>query len=422
MSQVNRKRKPKFKKAREFSLAESDFIKQYKEYLDYYQTRRDNNSDRWYKNNLPYTTPYLERYQRFAYVRDKFNFLNSACTDEKLVPYFVTVTLPSQYHEFKINSNWELISEENQPEEYSELPDSVSQSHFEQTIKEGYNLLNQFLENMRKNFRVKREYVPVKYISVIEPHKSLIPHLHAVFYVPAGCETIFSRHFYNQVKLLGFNKERCEIAPLDNRGAIPYLLKYVSKTLLQMGSDNNWLPAYYTKNGFRQYKTSSVELNRGLWNASHWLIDYGKDNFYTGFKKIKIALVDSLDNVVFNKDDKIIYKVNHFSTRQILKKEIFEDYVENPAYEFNPFEYASEVDYTLKKNLHCYTVPMVVNRPTYHSRSPLLRETAFVDPASNIIEIPAVPVNEWNEYIEQVRISVDVGVQRMRDYLESIPF
>lgn len=371
MSQVNRKRKPKFKKARIFSLAESDFIKQYKEDLRDHQYQKNINSDNWYKDNLPYTNHLDQKYQRFSYIRDKFNFLNSTYTDDKLVPFFVTVTLPSQYHDFKTISNFELISKKNQPEDFRELPDSVSQSNFEQTIKEGYNLLNHFIDNIRQNFRVKREYTPVKYISVIEPHKSLVPHLHALLYIPVGTEIIFQRHFYNQVKLLGLNKQRCEIVPVDNRGAVPYLLKYVSKTLSQLDNDNIWLTAYYTKNGFRQYRTSNSILNKSIWNASHYLIDYTKDSFYNGFKKLTIKLVESLDGIEFNKEDKIIYKVNHFSTRQVTKKEIYEDYVESTNFDFNPFEYASATVFTQQKILHQFTIPMIVNRPSYHSRPPI---------------------------------------------------
>jgi len=133
MSQVNRKRKPKFKKAREFSLAESDFIKQYKEDLRYYQHQKNINSDNWYEDNLPYTNSSLEKYQRFSYIRDKFNFLNSTYTDDKLVPFFITVTLPSQYHAFKTVFNWVEIEKpsqyrslktvkKNQPLDFKELP------------------------------------------------------------------------------------------------------------------------------------------------------------------------------------------------------------------------------------------------------------------------------------------------------------
>lgn len=106
--------------------------------------------------------------QSYLYNTFRIDYLNKVETEKGMIPVFVTITLPSKYHCSRIVGN-KIIKNKN----YDPLL----------SVKDGYDELNKIFRSLYKDFKVNRKYVSMKFIRVIEPHKSFVPHLHAVCYV-----------------------------------------------------------------------------------------------------------------------------------------------------------------------------------------------------------------------------------------------
>ncbi len=403
------------KKPRVFSKDENQFIVDYKKHLNFEQKIKEDKFDRFCQKHLlslGIDTNYrLERFQRRSFIQDKFNFLNSEFTEKGLVPIFFTATLPSEFHAFPRNDVF--IGSGSLDNDFRFVGSEISFNKFSHQIRLGAEKLQQLHRNIYKDFRINRKYQKdtIKFIKVIEPHKSLLPHMHCIYYCPPEYLTQFKRHIFNQIKLLGFNKKGCDLKDLDNKGAIYYLLKYINKELLGYSGLSESTTAWYSFHDIKQYVTSNSILNKALWNASHYLIDYAKDSFYTGFKKLTVKLVESLENVVFNPLEKVIYKVNRYYER--VKNQIDHfgyDYFESPFFD-NPFD--DEIVFERKKVSNSYMVNYLVNVPSYHSRPPI---PVKIEKENKEYK------SDWDEYIFDVREGIKAGEQRMLDYWESIPF
>ena len=79
---------------------------------------------------------------------------------------FITLTLPSKFHKYS-----------QQTKKYNPLYNEQC------TINEGYNLLNKSFRTIYKDFKVNRKFDKIYFSKVIEPHKNLSCHLHAILYV-----------------------------------------------------------------------------------------------------------------------------------------------------------------------------------------------------------------------------------------------
>jgi len=369
MKPIRQKKKP-----RVFSKEENQFIADYKKNLKHEQKLKEIKFDNFASKHLLslgiQTNYALERCQRRSFIEDKFSYLNSEFTEKGLVPIFFTATLPSEFHSFPRNDIF--IGDGSKDNDFRLVGNEISFNKFSHQIRFGAKKLQELHRNIYKDFKVNRKYQKdtIKFIKVIEPHKSLLPHMHCIYYCPAEYLIQFKRHIFNQIKLLGFNKKGSDLRELDNKGAVQYLLKYINKAeLLGFSLISEITSAWYSVHDISQYMTSNTILNKRLWNASHWLIDYGKDNFYSGFKKITIKLVDSLDGIVFNPLEKVIYKVNRFYERFKNKIDHFGyDYFQLPLSD-NPFD--DEIIFERKAVSNSYMINYFVNVPSYHSRPPI---------------------------------------------------
>ncbi len=125
---------------------------------------------------------------------------------------FLTLTLPSSYHKFsKTTKRYNPKYDENN------------------TIENGYKLLNSSFRDIYKNFRVNRKFVKVYYSKVFEPHKNFTPHLHSILYVKSEFKDNLIQHIKNTIKKnsLGKSFEIEEIKDLSRSSS--YLLKYIRK-------------------------------------------------------------------------------------------------------------------------------------------------------------------------------------------------
>jgi hypothetical protein len=180
------------------------------------------------------------------------NWVTSQSSDYQGV--FITLTLPSKFHNLDNLDNLDII-------------------------KEGYEQLNNTFRYIYHNFKIDDKKVPIKFIRVIEPHKSFIPHLHALLFVKLEDVEKFKKHLNNVLDPINlicigntkfksnysYNKNigRFEYELIDNINKCSgYLLKYIGKSI---GCNNEDLDYYHLMNGWKTYnKIRNFTYSRGL--------------------------------------------------------------------------------------------------------------------------------------------------------------
>lgn len=160
---------------------------------------------------------------------------------------FITLTLPSSFHKYstrakKINPHFK---EEN-------------------TINKGYKLLNSSFREVYKNFRVNRKFEKIYFSKVIEPHKNLTCHLHAILYVKVEFVENLKNHIKNVVEKNQLGRYEIEDIKDISRGT-SYLLKYVQKTTNPSTiNDFHFFNGWKKYNKIRVFTCSIVGLERFL--------------------------------------------------------------------------------------------------------------------------------------------------------------
>ena len=137
---------------------------------------------------------------------------NKIIEEKGYTTLFLTLTLPSEFHQFSKTTK-----------KYNHKYNK------ENTIENGYKLLNSSFRDIYKNFRVNREFKKVYYSKVFEPHKNFTPHLHSILYVKSEFKENLIQHIKNTIKKnkLGKSFEIEEIKDLSRSSS--YLLKYIRK-------------------------------------------------------------------------------------------------------------------------------------------------------------------------------------------------
>lgn len=219
--------------------------------------------------------------ERYYYVRDKFNLFHSLQIHDNLVPIFITSTAPSKYH-------------------------------VQKDIDGAYSALIKFRHDLYNNFKVNNKHIKCKNINVIEPHKSMIPHQHSVYYVLKEHENAFLKHYYRTLKNHGFSKKGQDFKVLDSSPfAIIYLLKYIEKS---MRGEDMVLIGWYKKHGIRQFQTSKIpNFNHKIWrlmiNNKDYFFPDKKYNLVEAYRKIELKTIDDDSYKTIDDSSFTIYKV-----------------------------------------------------------------------------------------------------------------
>ena len=218
-------------------------------------------------------------------ILQRTNYLqNEIVADEKdYVAFFITLTLPSKYHPFtQIEKN-----------KYKKNPNYNA----ELSINDGYKELNRMMTKIQKDFMIKTTFTKkqwkkhkLKFIKVIEYHKSFVPHLHAIVFIEREFIEQFKKHLINifaadidRIKTIkshvsgkyvnktiyesNENIGRSEIEELENveRG-VSYLLKYIRKSLnAENITDKHLLDGWKKKNKIRIFTMSNVSIPRYIY-------------------------------------------------------------------------------------------------------------------------------------------------------------
>jgi len=267
------------------------------------------NAKRDYLNRLGYSyNQSWDNRQSYLYNTFRIDYLNQICINQGLVPIFLTLTLPSAYH-----------------------PKSSNYQGF--NIYDGYTHLQDIFRNLYNGFRYNRKRVHTKFIRVIEPHKSYIPHLHAIVYVPSYAVDSFVTYFHYICKKYLLRQTDIKILDVE-KYAVVYLLKYVEKSV--SGGDVR-IAGWRLKNKIRMLTMSPLGcgIDYQVFKRLRSVIKYDKsseDNYFTQILSkcyIEREIID-LDGVLTVKsygDKSSMYHV--YQTFQKLTVCTNQDYIED---------------------------------------------------------------------------------------------
>lgn len=206
----------------------------------------------------------------FAEINNRVNTLVNNAKDQGLKPVFITITAPSKYH-IKDNRGNLLYSPNETAKELTQIFNKFTRLNIFEVMKKtlGHGLV---------------------YFRVYEPHKSGVPHLHAMLFIPANyilpIKKKFYEYFSDKLKF-GTNKKALDYRYTwykQKGGAVGYIMKYILKSFEDINSNKKQLTSYwYIKNGVRRFLSSRSLVPLSVYRKVRY---YFKEHF--GIDDLKI--------------------------------------------------------------------------------------------------------------------------------------
>jgi len=179
-------------------------------------------------------------------------------------PIFMTLTLPKEYHPFSsIEYKGKRL--------YTNANKEFFYSSIEEGILEGYAHLKEIYRTLYK--RIKNHIKDLYFIRVVELHKSLIPHMHILFFVPKSKNKIILKDFAkikvefrleqvdcSLVQQESHNKRSSTVKTNINR-ASKYIMKYIVKNSEENIFMLRVLDGFKRINKIRMITTSNLNLS-----------------------------------------------------------------------------------------------------------------------------------------------------------------
>lgn len=174
---------------------------------------------------------------------------------------FITFTLPAQYHKYR-NIKGNFI-------EKSKLKNNdYTGGNYEINIKNGLIKLNEIHQYFYKTLKHKimriKKGIEIDFIKILEPHKSLNGHLHALFYIDEEYLEVIEE-VYNMT-IEKFNLTQTDYEILEEVKASTYLNKYLLKTTKTENLFYNQYKRYFsnirffTSSNFKHTNQSKIDL------------------------------------------------------------------------------------------------------------------------------------------------------------------
>lgn len=230
--------------------------------------------------------------------------LDRITREEELEPIFITLTNPSEYHPFITSKDGKEFIKINPNFNYLNLEDSIDES---------YENVNKIFREFYKNVK-KRENKEMKFIRVIEPHSSLICHLHRILYIKKGTYTKVLKQF--ETIKNKFSLKQCEIERLKESKGSSYIIKYLLKNYKSDEIRN--LDGYKKNHKIRIFTMSNLPLSSSIF----------KKLYYTN-KEMNLKIIEDIKNGVSK-----YHNLYHFYTLNTDIKEIKKDEKEKNILKF----------------------------------------------------------------------------------------
>lgn len=217
--------------------------------------------DRINQNHIPlsdliisvYHSP--ERY--YAQTQNRVNTLEQLAKQRGLKPIFMTLTLPSEYHEFKSTKQGKLVSNK----KYNGM-----------APKESVKVLTKMFARLRQDRALKDLKKENRiYFRVNEPHKDGTPHTHILMFVPEDrIERV--KKAYERLYDSRANDIQVVTDKIDN--SVAYVMKYINKVLPlskkeKLSEKEEYLNAWYSRNRVVRFSSSKTLAPLSLYKLLH---------------------------------------------------------------------------------------------------------------------------------------------------------
>lgn len=201
---------------------------------------------------------------------------------------FITVTLPSTYHPYITHKRGKKLKR------------PIPNKRYNPTLLNGSDRLNKFWRELYKDFKVNRKRVRLHYQKVIEPHKTFVPHMHALVYVPKEHALSFQKHFDRMIKKHYLGKQNdFEVIKNQARSAT-YLLKYIKKNLDGSNPHHaHMLDGWKKENKIRVYTHSQITIPKFIFQKITRVLQLTPDQDENILEK-----VENLCDIVINYNEK----------------------------------------------------------------------------------------------------------------------
>jgi hypothetical protein len=252
------------------------------------------------KNN---TEDYIFNY--FNNIIQRVMYNKQISKKEGLVPYFITFTLPSSYHPFKTFINGKKLKKpiRNKKYKFSNIEEGVKYSY-----KKLISTFRDFYKQLKDNRKYRKQMKKMRYNYFVEYHKSFVPHLHLVLYLPpiSNVDEYIERIFLNTIKRNKMDEKGNKLIKIENKGelnnidgVVLYVSKYISKSLEQIKKSKKELKLYWgwkTYNNIRIFRGNNTKMGmRGYKKIYHSLSETEKEKIMKEVKKNKSCLLSEIE-------------------------------------------------------------------------------------------------------------------------------
>ncbi len=226
----------------------------------------------------------------------KVKELNRITKENNLIPLFITFTNPSKFHPFVSIKNQKNTYKLNKNYEFDDLKTCISESY--KNINTIYREFYKNIHKLNKN---------IKFIKIVEPHKSLICHLHRVFYIHKKDIETINNKYKNVCKK--HKLKQCKFKILKNRKGSSYITKYILKNFSK--DDLQSLDGYKKLHKIRMFTMSNLDLKT----------DYFKKLYFNN-KELNLKVIEDIKNNISKYDN--LYQFYTLNT-QIIHENIDEN-------------------------------------------------------------------------------------------------
>jgi len=195
----------------------------------------------------------------YSEIQNRVNTLSTLAKERELKPLFMTLTLPSEYHKYKILHR-------------KGIPDKLipNPKYNRTTPKDAVKELTKMFARLRHDRALKDGLTKDNriYFRVNEPHKDGTPHTHILMFVPADrvnrVKKAFKRLF----------DERANDIQDDIQNSTSYVMKYINKTLPlskqdKLSKKDKYLNAWYSHNKVIRFHSSRTLAPLEIYRLVH---------------------------------------------------------------------------------------------------------------------------------------------------------
>ena len=193
----------------------------------------------------------------YGEVQNRVNTFSRVAKENNLVPIFMTLTLPSEYHRCKVNKKGKLVDN---PKFNGIKP------------KESVKILTRMFAKIRQDRSLKELKKHQRlYFRVNEPHQDGTPHTHILLFVPSDRVQRVKRAYK---RLYDSRANDIQIIYDDIKNSTAYIMKYINKLLplskaQKQSEKEEYLNAWYLRNRIIRFNSSRSLAPLTLYRLLH---------------------------------------------------------------------------------------------------------------------------------------------------------